>query len=55
MRCHRWLGRSWLMAAALAAPALAQDNGYPDRPIRIVVPFPPGGATTRSRASSPSA
>jgi tripartite-type tricarboxylate transporter receptor subunit TctC len=32
------------MAAALAGPALAQDGGYPDRPIRIVVPFPPGGA-----------
>ncbi|MEI2416477.1 tripartite tricarboxylate transporter substrate binding protein [Orrella sp. JC864] len=38
--------RSVLLAAALAtgvlagAPALAQ---YPDRPIRMIVPFPPGG------------
>jgi tripartite-type tricarboxylate transporter receptor subunit TctC len=30
------------MAAALAAPASAQT--YPDRPIRIVVPNPPGGS-----------
>ena len=44
MRHHHWLGRLGLLAAALAAPALAQDTSYPDRPIRIVVPFPPGGA-----------
>jgi tripartite-type tricarboxylate transporter receptor subunit TctC len=37
----RWLS---LMAAATAAPVLAQDSSYPDRPIHIVVPFPPGGA-----------
>jgi tripartite-type tricarboxylate transporter receptor subunit TctC len=29
--------------AALSAPALGQGR-YPDRPIRLVVPFPPGGA-----------
>jgi tripartite-type tricarboxylate transporter receptor subunit TctC len=28
----------------LAAPAIAQDV-YPSRPIRIIVPFPPGGGT----------
>ena len=33
-----------LALAALAAfPALAQRSGYPDRPIRLIVPFPPGG------------
>ena len=43
----RLLPRRALFAAAalpLAAPALAQD-GFPNRPIRIVVGFTPGGAT----------
>ena len=30
-------------ASILAAPALAQ--GYPDKPIRMIVPYPPGGGT----------
>lgn len=35
-----------LAAATLARPALAQQGGtYPDRTIRFIVPFPPGGGT----------
>ena len=42
----RWL-RPLLAAAASLAIAFgaAAQNGYPDKPIRFVVPYPPGGGT----------
>jgi tripartite-type tricarboxylate transporter receptor subunit TctC len=39
-------GRRSLIATAMAAPLAAHGQAWiPDRPIRFVVPFPPGGAT----------
>jgi tripartite-type tricarboxylate transporter receptor subunit TctC len=31
--------------AALATPALAQGTDWPNRPVRVIIPWPPGGST----------
>jgi tripartite-type tricarboxylate transporter receptor subunit TctC len=43
------MNRRHLIAAGLAAPAVLRtawaQSGWPDRPVRLIVPWPPGGST----------
>jgi len=34
-----------LLSAVILSPAMAQSDNWPSKPIRVVVPFPPGGGT----------
>src|SRR3954452_18347348 len=34
-----------LVAGGIAVPSILRAQGWPDRPIRLIVPWPPGGST----------
>ena len=41
----RWIRFAFVAGVALAACSVAAQSAYPDRPIRLVVPYPPGALT----------
>ncbi len=47
MKCSlKLLAALWLTAAVAGLPQISRAADYPDRPITLIVPFPPGGSTT---------
>src|SRR5262245_15109230 len=40
--------RAWIAAALLAVSGAASGQGYPSQPIRLIVPWPPGGGVDTS-------
>jgi len=44
-RLHRRLLMAAVALAGAALPALSQAQAWPNRPLRLIVPFPPGGGT----------
>lgn len=54
MNRHSMLGWAVLPAVLCAAPLAARSADYPHRPIRLVLPFPPGGGSdTLARILAP--
>lgn len=40
----RWLAATVIFIASLGSGAIARAQSYPDRPIRMIISFPPGGS-----------
>ena len=45
MRRRVVLGMAALGAAAVSVPGAAQAQHYPSKPLKLIVPYPPGAAT----------